>query len=157
MVIVIAAKLVTLFLLASYLTVPWQFSFDGNGYVTYFISFADIDNLAVISNFSDLVMVLVVAVGFVWVIFRAHHFREDKIHPHLAAKLHQKNRQKLIISAFEIYHQALIWLALSWFTLFLITTNIVLGYTSTFILGLAMAVSVGLTFILWKDLKELQG
>jgi hypothetical protein len=90
--------------------------------------------------------------GFSVVLFRAHYLHASHVHPMVVAKLTRLKMENLIATTFEIYHQALVWLAFLW-----ITTVVIFIYTlggGSLTLGLiAFLLSFAATYLYEKDLE----
>lgn len=107
-----------------------------------------------INSISSTFMFLALVVGFGWVVIKAHHFHDTHIHPVEAAKLHKKGWGHLIQDSYEIYHQAVIWFALLWFSFLLILTQSTFGIIYPWLVFIALIVTVSLTLLLWIDVKK---
>ncbi len=134
--------------------IPWSFNPTQGGYSFYFINFPDASEVFLVSSISDLVMILFVAIGFLWTLFRGSYFREDRLHPIAAARLHKKGKEDLIVGKNEAYHQAAVWLSLSWFTFFLSLDNVLQGATSQLTFGVAVVATLGLTVVLLENSRN---
>lgn len=157
LVLVVCSKIFASFILTILLGISWVLTNQtSSGYNLYFLSFSNQEDLYLINTFSDLVMILVSAIGFVWVLFRANFFGQSRLHPIFAAKLYKKGREHMIMSDHEVYHQAAIWLTLSWFTLFTIINNVALGSSSEFNLGVGLVITITLNLTLWERLRKLK-
>jgi hypothetical protein len=99
-------------------------------------------------------VVLAVGVGFSWVLFRAHHLNIDKTHPTIISRVYQKGMDFWLTTTGRTYHEATVWLALSWLVLFLILVNVYQEITSQFVLGVALAVTLILTFAFYKFVER---
>lgn len=153
-VVVIASKIASIFVLTFLFNIPWTFKAEASSYGFYFINFTKASDVFFVVSLSDLVMVLAAAVGFLWVLFRGNYFGEDKMHPVEASRLHKKGREGLIVSSREAYHQAVVWLSISWFTFFLILDNVLNDATSQLTFGVAIVATLGLTITLLETSRE---
>ncbi len=153
-VIVIAAKIASIFVLTYLFSIPWTFQADEATFGFYFINFKKLSDVYFVVSLSDLVVSLTVAIGFLWVLFRGNYFGEDKIHPITASRLHKKGQESLIVSRNETYHQALIWLSLSWFTFFLVLDNVLSGISSQLTFGITLVTTLGLTITLLENSRQ---
>ncbi len=153
-VLVVFCKIVAIFILTLVFNIPWSFNSTSGSYSFYFINFKDASGVFFVSSISDLVMILFVAVGFLWTLFRGSYFREDKLHPITAARLHKKGKESLIVDKNKAYHQAAVWLSLSWFTFFLSLDNVLQGSTSLLTFGVAVVATLGLTVVLLENSRS---
>lgn len=150
-IVVVGSKILAIFLLTLFFNIPWALS-NQTGF--YLFDFQKATDVFFVSSISDLVMVLTTAIGFLWVLFRGNYFRADKIHPILAAKLYKKNREGLITNINDAYHQAAVWLSLSWFTFLLIIENTLSLNTSQVTFGIAVVTTFGLTVVLLENSRD---
>lgn len=153
-VLLVAGKVLTIFLLALVFSVPWSFNSINGNYGFFFINFANSNDAFFLNNLSDFVMLLTVSVGFLWTIFRGSHFREDRLHPITTARLHKSGREGLIIKQRAALTEGLVWLSLSWVVLFLILNNCLQGYTSQVVFGFAAVATLGLTITLFEAFRD---
>ncbi len=152
--IVVASKITAIFLGSIIFQIPWTFSTGSSTSSFLFLQFSSQEALSTLVNFSDLITILVCGVGFTWTIFQANHLNMDYSHPNLISRLVRQGKEFWLTTTGQVYHQATIWLALSWFVLFLIILNCYQGLTSSFVLGLALTITLGLTFALYKFAKD---
>lgn len=152
-VVVVGSKILAIFLVTLFFNIPWTINTQAD-YGIYFVNFQKATDFFFVSSISDLVMILTTAIGFLWALFRGNYFREDRLHPVLAAKLHKKGRESLITSTNNAYHQAAVWLSLSWFTFLLILNNTLYLSTSQIIFGIAVVTTFGLTIVLLENSKD---
>ena len=109
-------------------------------------------NLA--NNFSNAVMLAVVFVGFVWVLIRAHTFHESHVSPRLSIKLVNLEMTGLVVNSWEIYHQAVVWLAYVWLTLLLLAGEALLGAGPWWLVLLGGMVAVLFSWLFVVDVER---
>lgn len=114
-------------------------------------------DLVTVSTYSDLVMYLILAVGFSFILFQATYLHESHISPQMLVRLSTHNLMGLVKSSFDIYHTATIWLVFLWVGWFTVIINVALQKTSLW-LGLAVLLAnVVFTAILLQDVyKEIE-
>ena len=71
------------------------------------------------NGWSNMAVLVVVLTGFLTVLIRAHAFHTSHISPRLSVSLVKMEMTGLAVSSWEIYHQAVIWLAYVWLALIL--------------------------------------
>lgn len=155
-VLVISSKIFFAFLISMFFGITWYIGSDSSIYNLYFLNFASLSDLYLVNSLSDLAMVLVTAIGFIWVLFRGSYFGEENLHPINAGKLHKSGKQYLIVRSHETYHQATVWLSLSWFVFFLIVNNVFSGITSQIEFGISLTATLGLTVTFWENLRKIK-
>jgi len=119
------------------------------------IQFANLEDYIIAENFSNLAMFIIVTVGSLLVLIRAHYFHESHIHPNLHARLVAINLDSLVAPSYHLYHQAAIWLLFLWLTTgFLLTSTIVLHITYPVISAIAFIVSANFSWVFALDIEK---
>jgi len=114
-------------------------------------------DLQIVNTYSDMVMYLLVAAGFSFVLLQATRFHDTHIKPALLIKLSNLNLLNLVKSSFDIYHYAAIWLLGIWLTTSLIVLNAAFGKTESWVALVTIVGSVIFTSILLQDVyKEIE-
>lgn len=155
-VLIISSKLFSVFLISIVFGISWDIKSTEGAHNLYFLNFTNLSDLFFVNSLSDLAMVLATATGFVWVLFRGSYFGEENLHPINASRLHKSGKQYLIVKSHEMYHQATVWLSLSWLTLFIIFSNVTNGVTNQINLGISLVATLGLTITLWENLRKIK-
>lgn len=153
-VVIIGVKLLGIFFGSLFFKVVWTFSLSRSETSFLFLNFQTFDDLSLLINFSDTLLVLACGLSFSWGMFQANHLNIDKAHPKFISKIYRKEKIFWVTTTGQIYHQISVWLGLSWLVLFLVMTNVYQGLTSSFVLGLALAVTLGLTFVFYDFVRR---
>lgn len=148
---VVGVKFLSILLPTMVLGFSWSFDSEVKNRLLIF-SFEKFSELITVSNISDIAAVLTSCIGFSWVVFRSTYFRKDRIHPAVEVILRQKSREGLLSSKEESLHQVTVWLVISWFLLFFVLNNVLVGITSFFVLGLGIGINIALTAAFYKEL-----
>ena len=150
-VVIIAGKIIGLFLANIVNSLPYSIQ-PGESILPWTVVYSTPTEAATANTFSNLVMYLVVLVGFSVVLFRAHYLHASHIPPKLSGRLIRLKLENFIADSFEIYHQALVWLSFLW-----ITTVIVFIYAlggGSISLGLITFLgSFTATYLYTKDIE----
>ncbi len=149
--LIIGTKFLSILILTIILGFSWSFDSEVKNRLLFF-SFDHFNDLIIVSNISDLAALVISSVGFSWVILRSRTFRKDLIHPVTEVKLRQKSQEGLILSAEESLHQESVWLVASWFLMFFVLNNVLVGTTSFFVLGIGIGINTALTLAFYRDL-----
>jgi hypothetical protein len=150
---IIASKTLGLFVGSLLFSIPWSFNFSPAANNFLIFQYPGPTELSTVINFSDIVTVLTTGIGFTWIVFQAHHLNVDKTHPTLISKIYRKGRDFWLTTTGQIHHAAAVWLGLSWLVLFLVLINVYHGLTSEFVLGVALALTLGLTIAFYGFVK----
>ena len=113
--------------------------------------------LQLVSSYSDLIMFILVASGFTYVLSSALYFHDSHIKVSTINMLAKYNLLFLIRSSYQLYHSGIIWLAFTWICDLVVLINVSLGKTYSWILFVTTIFTLALTVILFRDLfKELE-
>lgn len=153
-VLLIATTLLAIFAGSLLFNISWGVNLQPLENNFLFFQFANSADLATIINFSDSIVVLTCGLGFVWTIFRANHLNIDKTHPRLISRLYGKGKDFWLTTTGQVYHDSTVWLGLSWLVLFLVLINVYQGLTSKFVLGMSLALTLGLTFAFYEFVRK---
>ena len=149
-VVVIATKILAVFVGSILFNIAWKTNFGVSENNFLILQFTSEEDLSTLVNFSDTLTMLACGVGFSWVLFQANHLNLDTTHPTLISKLYGKGRQFWLTTTGSIYHNATVWLVLSWLLLFYVLINVYQGLSSKFVLGMSLAITSALTFAYYK-------
>lgn len=115
------------------------------------------EHLSVISTYSDLIMYIVIALGFSFILVQATQFHETHVKPSLLIRLSNYNLIGLVRSSIDLYHQAVIWLIALWITTGLVLINTLLMKTEAWVFVSCLIASAILTAVLLQDVyKEIE-
>lgn len=152
---IIVAKMVGLFAVVSIMNLDFTVKNADLLWVLPRVSFANLADYTVAESFSNLAMFVVVALGTVFVLLRAHFFHASHIHPNLHARLVALNLESLIAPSYHLYHQAVIWLIFLWLTTgFLLISTVLLHITHPLISAVAFIIAVNFTWIFAIDVEK---
>ena len=149
-VIIIAAKILGIFAASLLFNITWNINFSVSENNFLIFQFNNNEGLAAVVNFSDTIAVLAGGIGFSWVLFQANHLNIDITHPTLINKLISKGKAFWLTTTGVTYHNATVWLVISWLLLFFVLVNVYQGLSSKFVLGMSLAITLALTFAYYK-------
>jgi hypothetical protein len=151
----IVAKMVGLFATSYYLNLQFTVRNSDLFGVLPSVQFLSLQDYIVAENFSNLAMFLVVALGSLFVLIRAHFLHESHIRPNLHAKLVSLNLDSLVAPSYHLYHQAAIWLVFLWLTTaFLLVSSILLKITYPLISAIAFIVTANFSWLFAIDIEK---
>jgi len=151
--LVFGIKLLSIFLLTLAFGFAWSLDSELKNRLLIF-SFEKFSEVTIVSTISDIVTILVCTLGLAWAVFRTTYFRKDRIHPALDVLLRHKSQDALLLSKEDGLHQVTVWLVVSWFSLFLVLNNVLVGITSFFVLGFGVGINLALTLAFYRDLLK---
>jgi hypothetical protein len=123
--LVFGAKLVGLVLANSYYGLSWDVAHSGN--ILPLLSYRSPEAFALANSFSNVLTYAVILIGFLWVLIRAHAFHASHISPKMSVSLVSMEMTGLVVNSWEIYHQAIVWLAYLWLALLLFSVQAMMG------------------------------
>ncbi|HET7713159.1 MAG TPA: hypothetical protein VFK94_01430 [Patescibacteria group bacterium] len=150
-VIVIAGKIIGLFLANTINSLSYSLQ-AGGGILPWSVVYSTSTEAQTANTFSNFIMYLVVLVGFLIVLFRAHFLHASHIPPRLAGRLAKMKLENFVQTTFEIYHQALVWLSFLWITTILVFIY-TLGGGSIMLMLTSFLLSFAATYLYTKDIE----
>jgi hypothetical protein len=128
---------------------------DVGGIFTHGTILKESDLKTVITN-SDLLMFAFISIGAGVILFRSIYLHSTHIKPSLVARLAKYNLLTLIVSSYEVYHQAAAWIIFCWVAFVINLSNVITGKSEWLSIVVIFITSVILTAILFNDIgKEL--
>lgn len=115
------------------------------------------EDIHLASTYSDLIMFLILVIGFSIILVQALYLHNSHIAPTTLVKLATNNLLGLVKSSFEIYHRAAIWSVFIWISNILIFINVLLNRTDLWVLIFSLIISIVITTALLRDaFKEIE-
>lgn len=150
--LVVVTKVVTFFILMITLGEKLSFPNDLLSPLQVVPTWLSSPNLILANSVGNLFTMLLIVLCFGWVVIKAHHFHASHISPRFHAKLVRNGWEHLVEESFEIYHQAVVWLSLTWLFFFYVLVNTLLGFSLWWQPLIGAAVVIGLTMLLLEDI-----
>ncbi len=146
-ILLLSTRLASVILL-SYLS-EIKFTVTTSGFV-----FENIEDYLYINSYSTLAMIVVLAVGLLYILLKAFIFHDTHITPRLTAKLFHYRLTTLIQNSFELYSQGVIWLV--YLYLITIVAIILSGFSLIYswIFYVAVIISALSTVVLIFDVEN---
>lgn len=148
--LMVLGKLAGLVLTVQFFNIPITLAEAGNSIFSVRPQ-VSVENLVLVSTYSDIVMYIFVAAGFSFVLMQATFFHDTHVRPATLVKLSNYNLLGLVRSSFDIYHLAAIWMLGLWLTTALINLNAAFGRTELWVGFTAVAGSLLFSAILLQD------
>lgn len=130
--------------------VEWTLNEHANDLFS-FGSSNSLEDIQVITSYSDLFMYVVMALFFSFNIFRAVFLHSSHVNPKLVRKLIERNLIEVIKGSFEIYTSASIWLSFTLVANVLILVNVVQSNTYLWVGATTLISTLALATILLQD------
>jgi len=150
----IIAKMVSIYLISLVFNLSFEVKAQGFLNVLPAISFRNVADYTIAENYSNLAMLIVAALGTLFVLVRAHFFHASHIHPKLHARLVRLNLESLIAPSYHLYHQAAIWLIFLWLTVGFLILSSILGTAYVQIAIIAFVVAANFSWIFALDIEK---
>ncbi len=148
--LILAAKVIGL-VAANYW---YNLSWDGTTSVFPLLQYRSEQAFFIANTVSNLFVLAVILVGFLVMLIKAHTLHGSHISPKLSTKLVQKQLTGLVVSSWELYHQAVVWLAFMWLTLILFCIHALLGVTPWWLPLSGTLVALLFTWLLIIDVEK---
>lgn len=150
-ILAVCAKLFGVFIASFLFDITW--SALGSSFFPS-VRYPDTVTLMYANSFSQICMGLVLVLGSGVILMLAHHFHETHIHPRRAAKLESNGLAFFIVSSFDIYHRALIWLSLLWMVALVSLYEAYLGLEFIWVSIVLLTISATFTFVFAADIDK---
>jgi hypothetical protein len=149
-------KFLGLIITVNIFKLPWSLQQIPNNFFSVRPAFLP-EDIILASSYSDLIMYSFLAFCFTAILIQATHFHDTHIQPKLLVKLVNNNLSGLVKSSFNIYHNAAIWLIISWIAVIIIWVDVVVGKTYLWVGITSLIANALFTSILLQDVyKEIE-
>ncbi len=153
--LLIFAKFSSIFVISFLTGSVWNLGARFSGVNLLFINFDSVNSAALISNLSDLIVMLVCSVGFAWTLYRFQHLTVDNLHPKHVAQSFEGKSGYFLTSSSEIFIEATVWFSLATVSLIFTILDYFSGLTGLSIVGFSLAITLGLSYALFRESKRL--
>ncbi len=143
----LVVRLLSALLVAKYFGLP--FSVGSTGFI-----YQSQQDFLIINSYSTLAMVLVLAVGLIYVLIKSHLFHESHVHPHVAARLHSLKLSSFIQTSFDLYSQGAIWLSYSYLLFIATGVMVYFGLLYSWILWVSIILNIISTYLFIIDVEK---
>ncbi|MCH7542004.1 hypothetical protein IH981_04500 [Patescibacteria group bacterium] len=139
---VVAFRYLGVFLASFFFQIQFSLSKVGDFSTLPFIQFSDSSSRFLGNSISWILVALVLAFYFGFVVFRSFHLHEDHLHPKHAQEIYSKNLEFLIINARDSLHQTMAWSILAAFSIMFATKDLFTGGLQPLFFGILFSVSL---------------
>ena len=150
---VFGAKLIGLVVANFWYDLSWDVA-GADSSIFPLISYRSQEAFLQANTLSNAFVLAVIFVGFLWVLIRAHAFHGSHISPKLSVALVQKQLTGLVVHSWELYHQAVIWLAYLWLALILFTIQAIYGVSEWWLSIAGTLVALFFSWLLIMDVEK---
>ncbi|MEX0617273.1 MAG: hypothetical protein WD231_05775 [Candidatus Woykebacteria bacterium] len=112
-----------------------------------FINYSNAADLVFTNTLSSFLMVIVLALGFTFILLRFQNFTKNRVKPKVASRLSKKSMEYLLIDEEEAFHQVLAWYVLSWVVFLLVLGEFLASSVSPIVLSFSLTVVFVLTVL----------
>lgn len=149
--LVFAAKLLGLVVVNGWLNLSWDPT--GASLLPLF-SYRSPEAFLLANSWSNLLVLVVILAGILSVLLRAHVFHTSHISPRLSVSLINKQLTSLAVNSWEVYHQAVVWLAYLWLALVLFALQAMYGVSWWWLDIAGTLLALLLTWLLVVDVER---
>lgn len=143
----LVVRLVSALLVARYFGLP--FSVGSTGFI-----YQSKQDFLIINSYSTLAMILVLAIGLLYVLVKSHLFHDSHVHPHTAAKLHSLKLSSFIQTSFDLYSQGAIWLSYSYLLLIASIIMVYFGLLYSWVVWVSVVLNFISTYLFIIDVEK---
>jgi len=157
-ILIIFSKMLGVYLFSSLFGIDISFeTVSGNLFKVTPIVDNSINQIQVLSTYSDIFMFAVISVGFIVITIQSLFFHESHINIAMIAKLAEHNLLDWVKSSYELYHTAITWFIFIWLTVIIIMVNSLLHKTEPWVFVVTFVFTISLSVILVRDMiKEIK-
>lgn len=148
--LLVISKIVGLVVAINIFHIPWALQDLPGSIFSVRPAFLPADILTA-SSYSDLIMYMIMAIGFSIVLILATHFHDTHIKPQLLMKLTNHNLLGLVKSSFDIYHTAVIWITFIWLTSAVVWVDIAMNKTYLWVGLVTVAANIFFSIMILQD------
>ncbi|MCA9308403.1 MAG: hypothetical protein R3B92_02165 [Patescibacteria group bacterium] len=146
-IVLLASRVLSLVFISSYYRVPY--TFDARG-----VSFASGTDFVLVNSYSVLFMIVVIAVGILFMLLKAYFLHDTHIAPHVTAKMYSLRLSAFIQSSFDLYSQGAIWLSYLYLMVFVSGILAFFGFIYAWIFIVAIVLGVISSVFLVIDVER---
>lgn len=132
----------------------YDLSWDGTANLFPLLEYRSEEAYVMANTVSNLFVGLTILVGFLGMLIKAHWLHGSHISPKLSSTLVQKQLTGLIVGSWELYHQAVVWLAYLWIALILFSWQALFGVSPWWLAISGAIVALILTWLLIADVEK---
>lgn len=151
--LLIVGKVFGWYITIKFFALQWQVNFVNNELISVYPVVFEKD-LMIASSYSDLIMLLIILAGYLFITIRAVYFHNTHIDPRLVTRLANVNLLGLVKDSFKIYYRAAMWLVFTLVGLLIVSFNAITGKTFFWVPLVGIVLFVGISVFLLKDVEE---
>jgi hypothetical protein len=149
--LVFAAKLLGLVAVNVWLKLSWDSS---NVSLLPLFSYRSPEAFTLANSWSNVAVLAVILAGLLVVLVRAHIFHTSHISPRLSVSLIRRQLTSLAVTSWDVYHQAVVWLAYLWLALVLFSLQAIYGVSWWWIDIVGTLAALLLSWLLVVDVER---
>ncbi len=149
--LVFAAKLLGLVGVNAWLNLSWDPS--GSTLLPLF-TYRSAEAFYLANGWSNVLVLVVIVTGFLTVLVRAHIFHTSHISPKLSISLVRRQLTSLAVNSWDVYHQAVVWLAYLWLALVLFSLQAVYGVSPWWLDIVGTVIALVLSWLIIIDVER---
>lgn len=146
-ILLLVTRVISVIFLADYFKAA--VSIDNTGFV-----FADKSEYFLVNTYSIFVMLVVIAVGLLYVLIKSFAFHDSHISPSLTTKLFSLNVASIIQGSFDLYSQGTVWISYLYLMFFVSATFSFFGLIDTWVVWVAFVLTILITVLFIIDVEH---
>jgi hypothetical protein len=146
-ILLIVARVVSVILVSRYFKV--DFTIGGSGFV-----FPNANDYVLVNSYSTLSMIVVLAVGLLYILLKSLVFHDTHITPATSAKLFTLRLSSFIQASFDVYSQGAIWLSYMFLIMIVSGIMVLSGLLYSWVFVVALILSGVSTYLFVVDIEH---
>lgn len=146
-ILLLVTRVVSMLFFANLFNVSYRV--DATGFV-----FENQSDYIMVNTYSLLTMLVVLAIGILYIIVKSYAFHDTHITPTLTAKLFSLRLSSFIQTSFDIYSQGAVWLSYVFLMFFIISLLSFFGLVYSWLFFVALIISLGSTVAFVFDVEQ---
>ncbi len=146
-VVLLSTRILSILAISRYYGV--NITIDSEGF-----TFPSKESYILVNSYSTMAMIGVLAIGILYILYKAYVFHDTHITPFLTAKLFSLRLSSLIQNSYELYSQAIVWLAYLYLTASVTGVLAFFGFVYKWSFYTALVMSIISTVVLVVDIEN---
>jgi len=146
-ILLLATRLTSMLVVSKFFHANYEINANG-------VIFVNLSDYLKVNSYSTLFMILILAIGLLFIIIKSFVFHDSHISPGFSAKIYSLKMPSLIQSSFNIYSQGTIWLSYIYLILIVASFMTLFGMLYSWVLFVAIITTVISTALFVMDIEH---
>lgn len=146
-ILLLVTRVISVIFLADYFKAT--VSIDSTGFV-----FAEKSEYFLVNTYSIFIMLVIIAVGLLYVLVKSLIFHDSHISPSLTTKLFSLNMPSIIQGTFNLYSQGTVWISYLYLMFFVSASLTFFGLIDAWVVWVAVTLTISITVLFIIDVEH---